>query len=236
MLRNALAAFAACSLFVFAACDQYGVAGPRGTGQVRLVNVAPEAPPLSLTLDGAALVNGVVYPSGSAYLDVPGGIANSFEVRNNVGVVVAQQAFTAEDRGDYSVVFYGSPAQPLSGVLRDDTTPAQPGNARLRLINVALALSTVDLYVTGVDTDLNGVQPTAPTLNFGNFTNYLTVNEGQIRIRATNPGTKTVVLDSGPRSVTALSVYSGYLVEATGGGEPFGVLLLASDPPALPSR
>jgi hypothetical protein len=236
MFRNALAAFAACSLFLFAACDQYGVAGPRGTGQVRLVNVAPQAPPLSLTLGGAALVAGVAYPSGSAYLDVPGGIVNTYEVRNSIGVVVAQQSFTAEDRADYSLVFYGSPAQPLSGVLRDDTTPPQPGTARLRLINVAGALSAVDLYVTAVDTDLAGVQPTAPTLNYGNFTNYLSVNAGVIRIRATSPGTKTVVLDSGPLSVSSLSAYSGYLVEATGGGAPYNVLLLGSDPAALPSH
>jgi hypothetical protein len=61
---------------------------------------------------------------------------------------------------------------------------------------------------------------------FGDVADYLEAPAGTYQVRVTSTGTKTVVIDSGPLTLATGQVRTAIAVDAPGGGEPFGLLVL----------
>jgi hypothetical protein len=85
----------------------------------------------------------------------------------------------------------------------------------------------VDIYVTAPGADLQVATPTLTNVPFGAASDYLEIPAGDYQLRVTPAGSKTVVIDSGMQNLAAGQLRTVIAVDGTGGGAPFGLLLLA---------
>lgn len=219
-------AVALCLSLILTGCDQYGTE-PAAEAHVRLVNVSPDSPDLILELDGEALAAPTSYPQVSEYGTVPANRQLVLTVRTAEGTVVGQAPLVLRGGSDYSIVAYRSLSQLRVTPLQDLTRAAPNGEAQIRMLHTANSLGAVDLYVTaGGEDDISGVEPTIQDLEFEHITNYLPFSAGARRVHITDEGTKEIVHDSGALSFGSTGVYTIYIIESVGGGEPYGVLVV----------
>ncbi|RPJ85394.1 MAG: DUF4397 domain-containing protein [Acidobacteria bacterium] len=95
----------------------------------------------------------------------------------------------------------------------------------IRVVDFATVSSDVNIYVTAPGMDLAAETPTA-TLHMLYASDYIEVPAGDYQVRITPWDTKTVVIDSGTLTLGAGQVRTAIAVDATGGGEPYGFLVL----------
>ncbi len=226
MSRLVLGAVALCLSFTLTGCDQYGTE-PSGEALVRLVNVSPDAPALVLELDGEPLTNLTTFPQASAYATVESNRQLVMTVRTAGGTVLGQVPILLRSGTDYSIVAYRSLSDLRLTPLQDQTRAAPNGEAQIRTLHTANSLGAVDLYVTagGVD-DISDVAPTVQDLAFEHITNYLPFSSGSRRLRITDEGTKDLIHDSGALNFSSTGVYTVYIIESPGGGEPYSMFVV----------
>ncbi len=226
MSRLVLGAVALCLSLILAGCDQYGTE-PAAEAHLRLVNVSPDAPELLLELDGEALSAPTPYAQVSEYATVAANQQLALVVRTTGGTVVGQVPLVLRGGTDYSIVAYRSLSQLRVNPLQDFTRPAPSGESQIRMLHTANSLGSVDLYVTngGVD-DISAVAPTVQDLEFEHITNYLPFSSGARRLHITDEGTKDIVHDSGALTFGSTGVYTIYIIESPGGGEPYSVFVV----------
>ena len=126
----------------------------------------------------------------------------------------------------YAVIASGlvNAIEPL--VLEDDNSAPAAGNVRVRAIHGAPSAPAVDIYVTAPSADLAVEVPALSNVVFGDVADYLEAPAGTYQVRVTPTGSKTVVIDSGPLTLTSGQVRTAIAVDAAGGGAPFGLQLL----------
>jgi hypothetical protein len=74
--------------------------------------------------------------------------------------------------------------------------------------------------------DLAAELPALVSLGRFGVSDYLELTSGDYQLRVTPAGTKTVLIDGGTQAVGPGEVRTVVVVDAEGGGEPFGVLVL----------
>lgn len=189
-----------------------------GTGLLRLAHLAPSTPAVDLYVQDedarpTKVAGDVTYRELSPYLSQPAGTysvqarpagspADSptlFDVAVEVPTGAAQTAAFVD-------TYPGAPPQPQ--VLDDQTAPASPGTAMMRVVQAAAGLGPVDVTVEG-GPDL------ARTLFYGSATPYATMPARtwtlQVRSRQGNATTLTV-------PVTGTSVSSLVITRKDDGG------------------
>ncbi len=226
MYRLVLGAVALCLVLSLTGCDQYGTE-PTADANVRLVNVSPDAPDLILELAGEALSSATSYAQASEYATVPANQQLSLVVRASGGTVVGQVPLLLRGGTDYSIVAYRSFSDLRMTPLQDLNTPAPDGESHVRLLHIANTLGAVDLYVTaGEVDDISAVTPTIQDLEFEHITSYMPFSAGARRVHITDDGTKDIIHDTGALTFGSTGVYTIYIIENVGGGEPYGVLVV----------
>lgn len=225
-LRLLTLGFAAAALV--AGCSDDDSTGPAAAeAGVRVVHASPDAPSVDVLVDNAQVLSGVPYLGSSSYLEVPAGSRN---VKVNAAgstttVIDADLPLTAG--ADYTVIAGGLVSDISPIVLEDDLTAPAAGNIKVRAVHGAPSAPAVDIYVTAPGADLEAATPALTSVPFGAASDYLTVPAGDYQVRVTPAGSKTVVIDSGPLTLTAGQVRTAIAVDSPGGGAPFDLLFLA---------
>ena len=199
------------------------------TANVRVVHASPDAPNVDVLVDNVVVLTNVPYEAASAYLAVPAGTRN-FKVNATGTTTTVIDADVAVTSGMYYTVMATGPVasiQPL--VLTDDLTNPAAGNVKVRLVHGAPSAPNVDIYVTAPGADISMTAPTLTDVPFRGYSDYLEVPAGSYQVRITPTGTKTVALDTGTLAVTAGQIRTGVALDATGGGTPFGAIVLADE-------
>ncbi len=101
------------------------------------------------------------------------------------------------------------------------------GNVRARVVHVAEAAPTVDVYITAIDTDIANAQAIA-TLGYKDSSGIIEVEGGEYLIRITPAGSMSVVFDSGPVTLPANSELLVLATNNVSTGD-FPVSLVVSD-------
>lgn len=220
----------AAALVVMVGCgDDDDAAPPQATSLLRVVHASPDAPPVDILFDDAAVLSDVPYLGASDYLTVPAGEANlNARVAGTDIIAIDADAELAPDTA-YTVLAVNLVADIEPFVLVDDTTPPAAGQTRVRLMHGAPSAPAVDIYVTGPDDPL--AEPLLTDVPYLAVADALTVPNGTYRIRITPTGTTDVALDTGPIDLASGFAYTAIAVDAAGGGAPFGALLLVDATP-----
>lgn len=160
-------------------------------------------------------------------------------VREGTWDVVAQPTGLAQQTGPVSMSFVkhtqytaivASQADTVDLLVAADTgvVPA-PGTVKLRVIHGAPSAPPLDVYVTADTTDLANAQPTIFPFTYGTgssdmFPGYLQRDPGVYRVRFTDVGTTTVLLDTGSLLLFAGQVRTVVLADGLNGDLTFTLI------------
>ncbi len=211
------------ALAVTAACSDDGTGPDPGSARLRVVHADPLMSPIDVLLDSSEVASDLGYLTATEYLEVEAGRHQLTFVDTTGGSPDTPEVDLA-DGGDYTVLACCS-TFPGSTVLEDDNGTPPAGLGKIRVVHFA-SMGAVDIYVTEPGLDLELETPLLAAVEFFEVTDYLQVTAGGYRIRLTEAGTKTVLVDSGFLSLESGQVRTAIAADAVGGGEPFGLLVL----------
>lgn len=200
---------------------------PSDQGRLRVVHASPDAPAVDVLVDGTQVVTGAAFQQSSPYLPVDAGsrAIRVEPVGSNTAVISANVPVARAT--DYTVIAANRVANIEALLLTDDNTAPTAGNVKLRLVHGAPSAPNVDIYITAPGASIATIAPTLSNVPFRGFSPYQTVPAGSYQVRITPTGTKTVAIDTGTLTLAAGAVRTAIARDATGGGAPFGVILLA---------
>jgi hypothetical protein len=202
--------------------------GPRpdtDKARLRVLHAETAWPVMDVLVDGALALNDLPSLTASDYLDVQAGL-QSVTVRftrlgGDFPVSVQDFAVNLAPGADYTVIGrLGYWVGPFT--LADDNSAPSAGNAKLRLIHL-VSEADLHVYVTAPGADLAAATPILVT--WFSASAYLQLPAGDYQVRATRFDNTVVLLDS-TLTLEAGTVRSAVAVDASGGGQPFGLLLL----------
>ncbi len=120
-----------------------------GKTLVRLVNAMPSKRAIDVSSDDRTLFTGTTYKTVTAYETVGDNLV-TFRLRSaGTDSVLTDNHETMRDGNRYTVIAYpNDKGEPRLRILRDELLPAA-GKARIRVINAAADLGTVDIAMQG---------------------------------------------------------------------------------------
>jgi hypothetical protein len=180
---------AALSLFVLALAGCQSIAGT----QVRFIHASPDAPAMDLYQNPASGSQASLYNVGfgtvSSYMTLsPGTYTHAaYNAGTQQQLATVRSAFSAG--GQYTVLAGNIAANLQMTVLKDQATPAPPGEVALRFLGQATRTGAVDLYLVAPGVALSGLTPIASGIGLGANTGYLNVPDGTYSMVALPAGT-----------------------------------------------
>jgi Domain of unknown function (DUF4397) len=178
---------------------------------LRIVNLIPDAGgPLNVTLDGNTFVSGLNFEALTQYKQIDSGTrAIQVSVAGGASNIISTSlSFTGIT--NYTLVIYG-PAGEATSLLVSDACPSSglaicsdpgAGNFNLRVINAATSGAGVDVYVTAPGANLDAAAPNIAGVSVGTTSTFSTLAAANLEIRVTSSGTKEVIYDSVPQSIS----------------------------------
>jgi len=211
------------ALPVAAACNSNATTSPSNSAEVRVINASPDAGPLDFYFQSTLGVDSLPYSFANPYVFVQSGTVD-LAVRSHGAInLLLESAPTFSVGSFYTYAVTGTSASLSSVLLTDDTTAAPSGSFKLRMVHLAPAGPAMDLYYTGPTDDITAATPIATAVAFKSATAYLTPAIGSGRLRVTQTGTKTVVIDSGTLTFSNGQVSTLFVIGSptNGGGAPY---------------
>jgi hypothetical protein len=203
---------------------------PTREAKFRIVNASPAAQgEADFLLDGGRVAR-LGYAQTTTYIDVTAG-TRTLEMRDlpdqdgNPGPTFISTPIDITAGRFESAIVTGSGADIAAIVTIDGATP--PGGSwSLRVIHAGQSTTSLDLYVTAPDADLNAATPLVAGIDWKETTDYQVIGVGTLQIRLTPTGTKTPVISSNSIPFQDGQVSSLFVFDnATPGNLPVGLLL-----------
>lgn len=209
-------------------CDDDPIAPqPTQTANVRVLHASPDAPSVDVLVDGQVVLTDVPFKAFSPYLAVNAGARNvKVRATSNPSLVVIDVTPTLAANTDYTVIARNLVASIEPLLLVDDNSAPTSGQIKLRLVHGAPSAPTVDIFVTAPGVSLASATPTLVDVPYAAASNYLAVPAGTYQVRICPANTTTVAIDSGALTLTAGQIRTAVAVDNTGGGAPFGAVVL----------
>ncbi|PSQ19730.1 hypothetical protein BRD01_15505 [Halobacteriales archaeon QS_8_65_32] len=193
---------------------------------LRVAHMSPDAPAVTISIDGQQVLSDVPFPEVSEYLTVPAGqhrvqvteAGTPSNVLFNGSVMLDPRAYTLVAAGEASG---SSRTDTRFGVtlLNDSTAPAG-SNASVRLTHVSPDAGPVDVTVNGTD------QVLFDNVTFANASDYAEVPGGNytLSVRAATANDSGPVVDSFDVTLTNGTAYTAFAAGyVTPGRAPVGV-------------
>jgi hypothetical protein len=197
--------------------------------QLRVIHASPDAPAVDVIVDddfANPVLEDVPFAAFSGYLSVPAGVYNvKVTPANNAGVIVIDADVEVDAGRQYSVYATGPLAAIAPYVLTDDGRSVGT-EAKVRIVHTAPGAGNVDIYVTAPGADIATASPAFSNVPFRAETGYVGLAAGSYDVTVTPTGTKTAAIGPAPITVIDGGVYTAAARDATGGGAPFGLILL----------
>ena len=144
----------------------------------------------------------------------------------NATTDLATLTATLKTSDAYTALFVKRAAGVGLVLLADTNTAPAAGKVRFRFVNAAQA-GNLDVYVTAANADLATATPISAAIEPEKAGTYVSVDAGTYRIRFTNAGTKTVVLDVAAAAFAQGQVRTITVIEAAAGGAPLRAVVSA---------
>ena len=227
------AAVVAIVLFTVSCGGGGSVAGVGGTGNpesqpelFRVVNAAPHADEITLTLGEAPLREVVAYGDSSNYVDVPEGM-NAVRVRKEDEVVPTISGDLTIEAGVSSTYLVTETEDQVieATVLTDTLVPPKGGLFSVRFINAGTNDPT-DFYVTLPGDDSDDTMPVAAAVAFKGASEYVNIDPGTYRVHVTEMDVDRDLVESDSIEFDEAGIYTVIFLEKDGGGRPFQFLVL----------
>lgn len=207
---------------------------PSRDARFRVVNVVRDAPVLDVLVEGSVVFRALAYGRSTGYLFAAAGsrlVRGRSAAADSSTIFEIQAPFGAGNT--YTVLAMGRVGSLQVPVITEDVSPPASGQAKIRAINAAPSASAVDVYVTPPGADLAAEAPSFSGLGFGQVPGHLPFPEALYQLRATEAGTKNVLVNTGTQSFPAGRISTLLVVEnndRTAAAPPFTWVLLSDNP------
>jgi hypothetical protein len=131
------------------------------------------------------------------------------------------------EKGSMQSVYAVNEVSKIEPLILNDDNRSVATEAKVRLVHGSPTAGSVDIYVTAPDANITGIEPAFSGVQFKEETGYVSLDEGDYRVRVTPTGSKDAVIDTNTISLNAGGVYTAIARDATDDEtEPFGLILL----------
>jgi len=194
------------------------------TGQLRFVQASPSAPHVDMLIDGITETSNMAYGNSSGYISVKAGARHLQAVPVNSSSPLLDLSVPITNSGHTTVLLTGPGSGVKSLVLTDGGTTSSTGNGYVRVVNASVSMGPADVYVVAAGDGINGVTPAASNLALNQDGGYTLTPAGNYEVFMTSPGTKSILLDTGPINLTALQNWTLLALDGASGGFTFELL------------
>jgi len=202
--------------------------GDGATATVRVIHAVNDGSLATVGFDDSTKISGLPFGGISNLISVENGGSNlSFRVAQSP-VPVVEDFFNFSPDFDYLVFFAGTRDDGEAfKQLVDQEFPAS-GEFRIRFTNLATEGRNLNFYILFPGQSAAQGTPIDDRVGFSNFTKYFDVTQGAYSIVATDRRkNNSVVFNTGLLVFDHTQSYSFALLDAPGGGRPFGYVLVA---------
>ncbi len=213
-------------LTLAAGCHNSGHA--QNSADMRAVNAVIDSEPLDVLVANDVKFSGLAFGATSPFAEFSAG-SQEVAVRSSSNQAVFYDKSLNFGSGTFStLVIYGTRSSmsvlPLADdITSPDTIPAS-GNFKLRAVGASADSGPVDVYVTQSG-DISNIPATLGALGYATASGYTEAVAGSYRIIFTVAGTKDILFESAPQTLTAGTVYA-VAVLPSGGGKLANALVL----------
>jgi uncharacterized surface protein with fasciclin (FAS1) repeats len=198
---------------------------------VRVVHSSPDAPAVDVLVNDKVAIEDLAYQkqAGPASL-----AAGKYNVKVNVANTdtTAINADLTLDPKTYYAVYAVNKVANIEPLVLKELPFALGGVGLVRLLHGSPTAPNVDIYLSRPGRDINKLRPVLKNVPFKASSPYFAALPGQLQVRITPTGTKTVAIDA------TLEIKDGLLAtavaaDAPGGGAPLGAFIvdeLAGEP------
>jgi trimeric autotransporter adhesin len=196
------------------------------TQQLRVVMASPDAPPIDILIDGTQVATSLAYTNSTGYLAVKTGQRRIQVVTVSNSTSIFDQTISISTSAKQTLFLIGPSAKIQSVLLTDGATNTTitTGDGKVRVVNASQTMGPADVYIVNAGTSLAGASPTFPNVAFGKATDYALQTIGDFQVFMTQPGTTTVLLNTGPLDLTQSQFKTVVALDELGGGFNFIVL------------
>jgi Domain of unknown function (DUF4397) len=211
-------------LFLLALLFTLPGCGSSGTTQLRLAQTSPSQGNVDLLVDGTD--EGTVdYGGASSYFSISGGTRHIQVEPTGTASPFIDEEINFNSGTNSTIFVVGVTPNVTTLTLTDQNTTPNTGDFAVRIVNVAPAMGSADVYIVPTGTNISGVSATISSLVNQAASNYISLTAGNYQIYFTIPGSKFSLTTPISTSFTAGQVRTVAVFDATGGG--YSTLTLA---------
>ncbi len=187
---------------------------PSSSAQVRYASFMPDATAVDVKVQNVTSWTAVPFEGVTNYLTFDNTQTSIGVYLTDGGTTVGESSASLSANSVYTLVGFGTLANPKLLFQTDDLPNMGSGNMLLRLTHLGYGFGVIDVYITGPDADIADMDPTY-TLAFGGNTSFQRTTAGTYRVRATVYSTKSIMYDSGPIDLPVDSAQNIFLYGIT---------------------
>jgi hypothetical protein len=198
-----------------------------GRTYLRLFNGVSDADGVDLILDGERLYNRLPYLSDTGYFRTDSEDRELTVVVTGTFTPLFSSTTTLNDNSDQTLLVFGTSDDPRGIIVNDDNE--QPGGdvSKLRIIDLAQAVRSIDVYIVAVGRSIDNVAPTVSSLSSGAISPYIVSDDGTYDVIVTPRGEKSPLASK--RHVFAGDAVSSIVVADTPDGDGAVSILVLRD-------
>jgi hypothetical protein len=196
---------------------------------VRVLHAAPETPQLEVVLEGESRTR-LDYAEVSDRITVESGERRLQLLVEGRTEALIDLDTLFESGAQYTVLAAGRAGEIVPLVLADDPTPADTGEARIRLVHAAPTAGLVDIYVTEPGTSLDAEAPDLSSVAFSDASDYMVLESRTYQVRVTSVGGGQLLIDMPLLVLSSTRVLTIVMMDTRGSGPPHGLIALSDLP------
>jgi Domain of unknown function (DUF4397) len=208
------------SAFLLSGCGSSG----SDVSAVRFLQASPDAPPVSVLVDGKTVAGGLNYGNASGYSPVQPGSHHIQVVPVNGSTPILDQSFPFPVSENLTMLLSGPAASIRMVTLTDGGTTSVSGSGYVRVVNASSTMGPADVYIVTAGSGIGGVSPVTAGLGFGQDTGYHVIVAGNYQVFMTTPGTPNALLSTGSISLTAAQNQTVVALDGSSGGFQYTLL------------
>nr|HMQ54722.1 DUF4397 domain-containing protein [Anaerolineae bacterium] len=159
-----------------------------GNARVRVVHASPDAPPVNVQVNGSPAFTDVPFGTVSDYTELPPATYNVSIEGAEDGTFLFSANLELQADMDYTVVAMGLAEDLSVQVYADDNALPEEGQSKVRFVHASPDAPAVDVAVRDGDTLFDSIE-------FGQASDYLTVDAGSYDLNVLAAGTEDVALE-----------------------------------------
>ncbi len=191
---------------------------------IRVIHGSPDTPAVDVLVNDKIAISGLSYQKQAGPASLPAGTYNVKVNLAGTATTAINSDLKLEDGAYYAAYALGF-TRNISALVLRELPFTITGVGLLRVLHGAPSAPKVDVYLSRPGRDLKYLRPALRGVSFKDAGPYFAVRPGEVQIRVTPSGTKTVAIDA-TINVADGSLQTAVAADKPGGGAPLSAYVI----------